>query len=63
MNFADELRHYNKKSERETITNANLNKDSALFIELIKNACIDANKKHKIIISVYFTSYLSDVYK
>lgn len=34
MNFADELRHYNKKSERETITNANLNKDSALFIEL-----------------------------
>lgn len=27
MNFADELRHYNKKSERETITNANLNKE------------------------------------
>ena len=24
MNFADELRHYHKKSERETITNANL---------------------------------------
>mgnify|MGYP004663760667 FL=1 len=63
MNFADELRHYNKKSERETITNANLNKDSALFIELIKNACIDANKKHKNSISVYFTSYLSDGYK
>lgn len=62
MSFADELRSYDPISENRRIENTNLQRDTSLFIGILKQACKNANSSNKRKISVYCISWQSDGY-
>lgn len=68
-NFVDELRNYDEAEERQKLLNeekqnmlVEVNREVPFYINLIKQACIKANKQYENSTSFYVTETYSDGY-